>query len=198
MDCGCGTCKFTYPHMESAKLVVGLDISMNMLKYCSKKISKERFYLIKGDACELPFKPKTFDLIFCIGLLQYVSMQSLFHECKRVLKDDGQIVIVFPNKWNFFNLQWGVFRKMVRTLGKETYSRKEYAYPKVKKCLEHFKFFIKEFACFGMVTYCPLFLQRYVKYLWVLMDKIYAPFQSIFPLGSSIIVVAEKSIGDMQ
>jgi len=192
LDLGCGTCEFTQ-YMKDAKLVVGLDLSIYMLKYGLTKIKDQNFHLIHGDACKLPVKSEMVDLIFCIGLLPYVDIDSLFGECERVLKNNGEVMCVFPNKWNFLNLQGRLLRKIAQRLGKKISSREEHSYREIKKSLENFGFTVKEMKCFGMVTYCPLFLQKYAKYLWILMDKIYAPFQSIFPLGSSIMVIAQKS-----
>ena len=192
LDLGCGTCELTQS-MKDAKLVVGLDFSIYMLKYGSKKVNHQNFHLIHGDACKLPVKSEICELICCIGLLQYVDMDSLFDECKKALKSNREIMFVFPNKWNFLNLQGRLLRKIARKLGKMISLREEYSYQEVKKSLENFGFTVKEMKCFGMVTYCPLFLQKYIKYLWILMDKIYAPFQRIFPLGSSIMVIAQKS-----
>lgn len=192
LDLGCGTCEFTQ-YMKDAKLVIGCDFSIHMLKCGLKKVNHQKFHLVHMDACKLSIKSEISDLIFCIGLLPYVDMNSLFEECKRVLKNNEKVMIVFPNKWNFLNLHWRLLRKIARKLGKKISSRGEYSYQEVKKSLENFGFVVKEMKCFGMVTYCPLFLQEYVKYLWILMDKIYAPFQKIFPLGSSIMIEVQKS-----
>ena len=191
-DLGCGTCEFTQ-HMKDAKLVVGLDASIHMLKYGARKVNCPNSILIHGDACKLPFKPKTADVTFCIGVLQWMDVRVLFSEIQRVIKDSGRFMLVFPNKWNLLSLQWRLLRMVARKLGRKTTRREEYSYREVRKSLADFGFMVKEMKSFGMLFYCPVGFQKYAKYFWILMDKVYAPFQKVFPLGLSIMVIAQKS-----
>lgn len=83
LDLGCGS----YSYLPS----VGLDISEKMLLFNDK--CKER---ILGDLeKDLPFKEKEFDSITLVFVLNYVkNLKIIFKEIKRVLKDQGKLIVV--------------------------------------------------------------------------------------------------------
>ena len=191
LDLGCGTCEFTR-HMKDARWVIGLDYSFSMIEYGSKKIEDQNnIQLIQGNACKIPVRSKSVDMIFCIGLLPYVEMRCFLIECNRVLKDNGEIMLIFPNKLNFLSLQGRLIKKLKRG----RINREERTYREVKKMLEDLKFSLRKTECFGMVIYGPIPLQKYLKYLWIFLDKIYSPLQKFFPLGLSLLIIAIKSNG---
>ncbi len=191
LDVGCGSCEFTR-HMREAKLTIGLDSSLPMLACGRKKLADQDTLLIYGDGQRLPIRSGVVEAIFAIGLIPYVDMRTFLGECQRVLGDGGQTMLVFVNKWNASNLESRLYRKIALRLGRRVWVRQEHSYREVRAALMDFGFTVKEMGCFGMLTPCPLSLQRYVKYLWLFMEKIYAPFQRFFPLGSSIMVIAQK------
>ena len=188
VDLGCGTCEFTQ-HLDGSKAVIGLDYSSNMLNHASNKVKELEALLLRGDACKIPIKSNISDVIYGIGLIPYVNLEPFLMECKRILGNNGKIMLVFANKWNLYNLQYSLIRKIFR---RKNYDRREYSYKEVKVALEKAGFIVLDMKCFGMVTYCPMPLQKIVKYIWRFMDKIYSPFQSALPLGISIMVLAEK------
>lgn len=54
-----------------------------------------------ADACELPVEDKTYDFIICRELIEHVlSPIQLLIEMRRVLKDDGYMLITTPNAYN--------------------------------------------------------------------------------------------------
>lgn len=188
VDLGCGSGGFT-SHMTDAKSVIAVDISLPMIEYCANKFREfTNIDLLLCDVVKCPIKLEVADFVF-VGLLPYIDPEVLFTECNKILKNKGIIMMTFFNKWNFLHFTTRLIRKL---RGKKTLSRSDF-YKDIFKKLEDQGFVIKEIKSFGMITYCPLFLQKYVKYLWILMDKIYAPFQKMFPLGSSIMVIAQKS-----
>ena len=73
------------------KNVIGLDMV---------KADKPQNYIEvhKGDAMNMPFKDKTFDSIVAGDVIEHLENPSKFlRECKRVLKNDGTLVISTPN-----------------------------------------------------------------------------------------------------
>lgn len=70
-------------------------------------MTEERFQNIKhvrfvlGDALRLPFKPESFDFVFCSSLIEHVkNPQLLIEEIKRVLKKNGICYLSFPPFWS--------------------------------------------------------------------------------------------------
>jgi ubiquinone/menaquinone biosynthesis C-methylase UbiE len=94
LDNGCGDLQYTIAAMESkAKEVISLDVKipeMNM-HY------KGGINFILGDSRRLPFQDNTFDIIICVGVIEYIPDYELaLNEMLRVLKKDG--IIIFQDK----------------------------------------------------------------------------------------------------
>lgn len=79
--------------------VVGIDLSKDMLIVARDKIQKERLSNIKlyyMDATDLRFRDKCFDKILLSLVLHEVDenvAEKILTEAKRVLKDDGEIIV---------------------------------------------------------------------------------------------------------
>lgn len=75
--------------------IMGLDLSQRMLQKAKNRSSK----LIRGDSQDLPFKDKSFDLVFARSLLHHLSNPiKATKEMARVLRSNGEIVIVDTNR----------------------------------------------------------------------------------------------------
>ena len=112
---------------EHAK-VTGVDISANMLEVGKKKIKKsslgDRIHLELGDSQNLSFDDNKFDTItVAYGVRNFEELEKGLSEMKRVLKEDGQLIVlefsrptVFPLKqlFNFY------FKNILPTIGKFT------------------------------------------------------------------------------
>ncbi len=75
---------------------IAIDFSWNMCKQCSKYGNA-----IQANALKLPFKNKSFDVIFSsflLDLLPTKDIQKALKEMRRVLKEDGRIVAVSLTK----------------------------------------------------------------------------------------------------
>ncbi len=108
--------------------ITGVDISANMLKVGKEKIKKSslesRIKLELGDSQNLSFDDNTFDTItVAYGVRNFEELEKGLNEMKRVLKNDGQLIVLefsrptaFPLKqlFNFY------FKNILPTIGKLT------------------------------------------------------------------------------
>lgn len=89
--------------------IIGVDLSQEMLKIARKKARKNAVHNIKlyqMDATDMRFKDKCFDKISISLVLHELDdelAQKLMLEAKRVLKDDGEIIIT---EWEPSNELW--------------------------------------------------------------------------------------------
>ena len=85
---------------EKANCVVGVDIDQNAIKHSSKKYHKENLQFLQGSICEIPLKGnKIFDVIVCFEAIEHIEEQEkLMAEIKRLIKDDGILIISTPDK----------------------------------------------------------------------------------------------------
>ncbi len=83
LDIGCGTGLLT-ERLESQ--AVGIDISASLLSTARSRLrSRERSYLVMGDAGALPFRDSSFDGVFSFTVLQNIPDQlSSLKEMRRV------------------------------------------------------------------------------------------------------------------
>jgi len=98
LDLACGPGNFTrrIARLAPRSIVVGFDLSPQMLERAVRLTAKERLrniYYMRGSALSLPFKQETFDAVTCCGALQLFSDQDqAVGEIARVLKAQGDFV----------------------------------------------------------------------------------------------------------
>lgn len=108
LEIGCGNAFTSSLLSENAKMVEAFDLPSKDPVSHSPGIGSAREYLrrmgvmnvrvVAGSAEALPFEDKAFGLIFSEYALQYVANKGkALSEMRRVLRDDGAIIIVVPN-----------------------------------------------------------------------------------------------------
>ncbi|MCL2135811.1 MAG: class I SAM-dependent methyltransferase [Candidatus Bathyarchaeota archaeon] len=102
LDVGCGNGNLLYAISCKAKIqAYGIDLSPNMIKECQKKYKDIIFRVSNGE--KIAFDNNTFDtLTICCDLHHLYNANNFVKEAKRVLKQDGYLVIGEP--W----LPWGI------------------------------------------------------------------------------------------
>ena len=91
LDLGCGTGLIIPEIAKQVKLVVGQDYSVGMLEK-APKIGNVIYML--GDAAEIPFEAKYFDIVVSLTMIQDIKeWQPVLKEIRRVCK--GDVVLTF-------------------------------------------------------------------------------------------------------
>lgn len=99
LDLGCGGGNFTTRLKALGFNVVGLDISLDLIKVNRQSNKDTKF--ICGDAEFLPFYDASFDIILVAFLLHHFKKhEHIVSEIFRVLKKGGKVLCVEPNCWN--------------------------------------------------------------------------------------------------
>jgi SAM-dependent methyltransferase len=94
LDAGCGTGYWLdlFLPAEDA-LVCGLDRSLGMLRKARERHPKAP--LARGDANALPFRPQSFDLVFCINALHHFDdPEGFVRESIRMIRPGGSLAII--------------------------------------------------------------------------------------------------------
>ena len=96
LDAGCGYhMGFTREFYSKARMSVGMDI-------VPPQTSSPGPYGIQGDLGFLPFKDKTFDIIISKAVFEHLEdPHAVLKELSRVLKVNGSIVVITPNKYDY-------------------------------------------------------------------------------------------------
>jgi len=115
LDLGCGSGVQMVQFVPVCQKIVGVDISEPMLEAARKLLKalpKRNWELFSADARHLPFADQSFDIIFTLGLLDYVADPgAVLHECRRLLKPAGIIVFTIPKRpspFSFFRTPSGI------------------------------------------------------------------------------------------
>jgi SAM-dependent methyltransferase len=92
LDMGCGTGNYSDAVNQTAKKIIGIDISEGMIKKAHTKFPRLTF--ICGDITKLPFNTDTFDGAFAIQVLHHIENKlAFFKEAYRVLRREACIAI---------------------------------------------------------------------------------------------------------
>jgi SAM-dependent methyltransferase len=92
LGCGNGACLRDLTGIGAAKRIVGADLTLAMLAEARRRIGS-RAHFVQADAVALPFRPGSWDLVFCSHLLQLVpDLDRCVSEIARSLKPNGVLV----------------------------------------------------------------------------------------------------------
>ena len=107
LEVGCGDGYFSEMVSEASSEVIASDIKKNIANYVLKK-ANITFQL--ADGTNLPFKAEKFDLVYSIDVIEHLEKDKKFiDENLRVLKKNGLLIIVTPNKNRLSNMIKKVF-----------------------------------------------------------------------------------------
>ena len=108
LDAGCGTGVFTSDILSSGSHVIGLDISLPMLRRARQKIRGHPFSMVAGDLLRLPFPENSFDKVVSVTALEFIEdARGAFQELFRATKKGGYVVAATLNSLS----SWAVHRK---------------------------------------------------------------------------------------
>ncbi len=89
LEVGCGTGLIMRGLEDTAKSMVGLDISPGMLEEARRR----GFNVVEGNAEELPFEDESFDLVYSYKVLAHVpGIEKALREMARVLRPGAHMV----------------------------------------------------------------------------------------------------------
>lgn len=102
LDVGCGNGEFTELFKMPGREIFGIDI-------VKKNVESAKAKGINAQVCnlsseKLPFKDKEFDIVLCSEVIEHIyDTEEFARELRRVLKDDGKLIISVPNIACWYN-----------------------------------------------------------------------------------------------
>ena len=101
LDLGCGAGKLGQALAERGHWVVGADLSEAMLRRALPARggrNREAVSFLRADAELLPFRNNSFDVVCCLGLLEYLEHDRLIlQQIDSLLRPGGLLVLTLPN-----------------------------------------------------------------------------------------------------
>lgn len=100
LDAGCGAGQgAAYLSQNGARYVVGIDVSPESIVYARELFPKNNLSFVVMDALFLGFPDRTFDVVTSIEVIEHLRQpEQYISEIRRVLKDEGILVLSTPNK----------------------------------------------------------------------------------------------------
>lgn len=99
LDVGCGPGMLVETAVERQLRFVGVDLSFPMAMACHKRLQATRSgQALRGSAEALPLASSAFDLVLCMGILEYLpSIGVALREFHRVLRPGGLLIASMLN-----------------------------------------------------------------------------------------------------
>lgn len=98
LDAGCGTGVFTLDLLTFGPHVIGLDISLPMLRRAGEKARRYPFEIVLGDISNLPFPENSFDKVVSVTAIEFIEDgKGALRELFRVTKRRGCVVVTTLN-----------------------------------------------------------------------------------------------------
>jgi ubiquinone/menaquinone biosynthesis C-methylase UbiE len=117
LEVGCGPGLMVDYFLERRADYYGVDLSSEMVAECRTRFDGlASVHFCVGDVQRLEFSDSSFDIVLCLGALEYVAVESqAVGEMARVLKPGGTVILSAITKWSPFNT-WErlVYRRMTR------------------------------------------------------------------------------------
>ncbi len=87
---------------ESAKRVYGVDVDKDAIAYAKKNYASTNVEFILGDGTKIPLEDNAVDIVVSFETIEHIEdYETFMREVKRVLKDDGLLILSTPNDVEF-------------------------------------------------------------------------------------------------
>ena len=103
LDDGCGKGLLTARLAKEAKLVIGLDINSDFIRYAKPNYCLHNIDYVVGDCEHLPFKDNRFHVVICREVLEH--LQNDAHGVREIARvSRNRAVISVPNYYTLPNI----------------------------------------------------------------------------------------------
>ena len=117
IDIGCGPGAYMIELSMRGCSVYGIDISTEMLRSCKRNLEtlNDQEKLLCADAGHLPFNHRVFNIVICVGVLQYVlSIEKVLEEINRITARGAMVAICVENMLSVSNIGYYLKSKLQR------------------------------------------------------------------------------------
>lgn len=120
LDLGCGRGIYASILAQKGFEVKGIDISPTELYFAKENFGSDVDFQV-GDAQNIPFSDKSFDVVVCSEVIEHLNSHGkAMREIARVLKDNGKAIISMPNKCSLYWLRGMIILFCLKILGKNS------------------------------------------------------------------------------
>lgn len=101
LEAGSGAGRFTEVLADTGAAVYSFDYSQAVHANFDNNGRRDNVAIFRGDIYQIPFTPRSFDVVVCLGVLQHTpDVAKSFRELARMVKPGGLLVIdVYAGNW---------------------------------------------------------------------------------------------------
>lgn len=202
LDIGCGSGVMVDGFKKKDYEFYGVDLAQDMVDKCREKYSNlDNVYFSVGKAEEVDFPDGTFDVVVCMGVVEYLEDDfDVLKEIHRVLKPEGVAIITLPNKkcpyriWNRLVIK--KLSKIIKNLlGQKRYNldHREYSEEEYKKSMQKIGFEVPDIFYYNFQI-LPFPIDKYLPIITVPISRFFEKFYKgrLRWLGTGFIVKGVK------
>jgi len=94
LECGCGAGRFTEVLLAQGARVTSVDLSEAVEANQNNFPQNERHRIAQADILNLPFAPGSYDVVFCLGVIQHTpSPEATLESLYRQIRPGGMLVV---------------------------------------------------------------------------------------------------------
>lgn len=176
LDLGCGSGTFLNTFNEAElKYGLGVDISNQQINYANEhnENNKIEFKAINVTKENLEIKNK-FDIITIIEVIEHLNISEiklLLESSKKLLKENGKILLTTPNYASF----WSILEFIVNLTSKQSYKEQhitKFTKKKLAKLLDESGYSLDMFKSFlGISPFLTIFGENFARKIYNLENK---------------------------
>lgn len=182
LEAGSGAGRFTEVLVKTKANIYSFDYSLAVDANARNNGLNPNLYLFQGDIFNIPFKPETFDIVMCLGVIQHTpDPKKAFFSLVDQVKPGGKIYIdVYTMSWHHW-LQWKyILRPITMRMKKETlYKALECIIPVLLPLTKFLKKYLGKVGArlMPIVEYSELNLSKAHNLEWAILDTfdMYSP-----------------------
>ena len=118
LECGCGAGRFTEVLLEQGARVLSIDLSEAVDANQKNFPQGDRHLIAQADIARLPFEPRQFDLVLCLGVVQHTpSPEATIRRLYDHVRPGGTLVFDHYTSWLGWRLSLKpLYRALLRRL----------------------------------------------------------------------------------
>lgn len=120
LDIASGEGYGSYMLAQVAQSVIGVDIDEASVVAAREKYARPQLQFLKGSCEKLPVEDDSIDVVVSFETIEHITQQELFlREVKRVLRQDGLLIISSPERDTYHSYRQGENEFHVKELSRE-------------------------------------------------------------------------------
>lgn len=107
LDAACGAGYGSYMMSESARSVIGIDISEETVNYSREHFNRDNLQYRVASVDQIPLPDHSIDLVVSFETIEHVAadvQEKFLREIKRVLRPNGRLIMSSPDKLTYSDL----------------------------------------------------------------------------------------------